>query len=269
MIITVDNLNAPELSPFSQLTNAQLSRTGESGVFVAESPTVIGYALNAGIRPVSLLMQKEHIEGAGAEIIRQCGEIPVYTAENDVLARLTGFELTRGILCAMERPVPLTTHEAIKNARRIVVLENVTDATNIGSIFRCAAGLGIDAVLLAPDCCDPLHRRAVRVSMGGVFLIGWAFCDTWYSSGVDGLRKAGFTTFAAALRDDALDVGAGNLGKADKAALILGSERYGLSDKTIENCDFAVKIPMHNGFDSLNVANAAAILMYESRRTRE
>lgn len=270
-IIEIARLDSPELAVFTNLTGAQLRNRlePEKGIFIAESPKVISIALDAGCTPVSLLMERRHIAGQGADIIARCGDIPVYTADRDVLAALTGYELTRGILCAMRRPPMPTVEEVCAGAKRVAVLEGIVDATNIGAIFRSAAAMHMDAVLLTPTCCDPLNRRAVRVSMGTVFQIPWAFIGSdhtqWPHPGLKDLKTMGFKTAAMALDARAVSIANGALCAENKLAVILGSEGHGLSKKTIADCDYTVKIPMSHGVDSLNVAAAAAVAFWELR----
>ena len=261
-IIEVTDLAAPELDVYARLTEAQLRNRLEpdKGVFIAESPKVIATALDAGYEPLSLLMERRHIEGDAQPILSRCGGIPVYTAERETLARLTGFELTRGVLCAMRRPRLPSVEEVCARARRVAVLEGIVDHTNVGAIFRSAAALGIDAVLVTPTCCDPFYRRAVRVSMGTVFQIPWAVLDDWSL-----LHRAGFSTCAMALRDDSIALGDSRLSDLPKLAIVLGAEGDGLAASTIAACDYTVRIPMGHGVDSLNVAAASAVAFWELR----
>ena len=280
--IEVESLSHPGLEVYSTLTEAQLRNRlePEKGIFIAESPKVINVALDAGLEPVSLLCERRHIEGDARGIIGRCpADMPVYTGSRELLARLTGYTLTRGVLCAMRRPKTLPPEEVCKDARRIVVLHGVCDTTNIGAIFRSAAALGIDAVLLTGDSCDPLNRRAVRVSMGSVFLVPWTWIEDSPSPfrgspspqeappkggwGVCRLREMGFTTAAMALRHDNISIDDPKLKATDRLALILGTEGDGLPEAVIDAADYVVKIPMHNGVDSLNVGNAAAIAFWE------
>ena len=263
-IIEVTDLAAPELDVYARLTEAQLRNRLEpdKGVFIAESPKVIATALDAGYEPLSLLMERRHIEGDAQPILARCGEIPVYTAERETLARLTGFELTRGVLCAMRRPALPSVAEVCTGARRIAVLENVMNPTNVGAIFRCAAALGMDAVLLTQQGSDPLYRRASRVSMGNVFLVPWTYLPEegdWTGT----LREMGFVTAAMALRQDSLRLDDPRLLGAEKLAVVLGTEGDGLADGTIAQCDYTVMIPMTHGVDSLNVAAASAVAFYQ------
>ena len=266
-IITLTSLDAPELDVYARLTQAQLRNRlePEKGLFIAESPKVIGTALDTGLEPVSFLMEQRHITGDAASLLARFPDVPVYTAERELLARLTGYTLTRGVLCAMRRPAPKSPTEVIAGAKRIAVLESVVDATNIGAIFRSAAALGMDAVLLSPTCCDPLTRRAVRVSMGPVFQLPWATFDTWPAGGMEILRGAGFATCAMALRDDSLALGDERLNSLPKLAIVLGAEGDGLANGTIAACDYTVRIPMAHGVDSLNVAAASAVAFWELR----
>lgn len=263
-IIEITDIAAPELDVFARLTEAQLRNRlePEKGIFVAESPKVISVALDAGFLPVSLLMEQRHIDGDGKAIIDRCGNTPVYTADRDVLETLTGYRLTRGVLCAMRRPKAAAPESVCLHAKRIAVLEGIVDSTNIGAIFRSAAALGIDGILLTSTCCDPLCRRAVRVSMGTVFQIPWArISDNWLQM----LKGMGFKTAAMALSDNAVSVDDPTLKSAEKLAIVLGTEGDGLSDKTIAGCDFTVCIPMYHDVDSLNVAAAGAVAFWELR----
>ena len=270
-IIEVTDLQVPELDVFARLTEAQLRNKmePEKGVFVAESPKVIARALDAGCKPHALLMERKHITGQGAEIIARCGEIPVYTAEREVLAALTGYELTRGILCVMDRPKLPSVEDLCANARRVAVLEGIVDTTNIGAIFRSAAALHMDAVLLTPTCCDPLCRRAARVSMGTVFQVPWTRIgdhhSQWPQPGLQRLNDLGFRTAAMALTDNSVSIDDPALRAEDKLAIILGTEGDGLSAHTIAACDYTVKIPMSHDVDSLNVAAASAVAFWELR----
>lgn len=262
-IIEITSLSHPGVEVFGTLTEAQLrSRVEpEKGVFIAESPKVIRVALDAGYEPVSLLCERKHIAGDAADIVVRCGDLPVYTGERELLARLTGYTLTRGVLCAMRRPVMPSVEDVCRDARRVVVIDGVTDTTNIGAIFRSAAALGIDAVLLTPDACDPLNRRAVRVSMGSVFLVPWARTD----GTLDELKRLGFRTAAMALRDDAVSLDDQRLMAEPRLAIVMGTEGDGLADTTIADADYVVRIPMAHGVDSLNVAVAAAVAFWQLR----
>ncbi|MBR5343992.1 MAG: RNA methyltransferase [Oscillospiraceae bacterium] len=268
-VIEIADLAAPELEVYARLTEGQLKNRAEpeKGLFIAESPKVIDRALDAGYEPVSLLMERKHIEGQARDIVARCGEIPIYTSELGVLKELTGFPLTRGVLCAMRRrPLP-TAEEVCAGARRIAVLEEVVNPTNVGAIFRSAAALGMDAVLLTPACCDPLYRRAVRVSMGTVFQIPWAFIGEavgdWPHPGMERLRALGFKTVAMALEDDSVSIDDPALAAEEKLALILGTEGEGLAARTIADCDYTARIPMSHGVDSLNVAAASAVAFWQ------
>lgn len=262
-VIEITNFSAPELDVYARLTEAQLRNRFEpaKGLFIAESPKVIWRALEGGCQPVSLLMERKDIDGSAREILARCPEIPVYTADEELLCGLTGYHLTRGVLCAMLRPPRLGLLELCRDAKRVVILENVQNPTNVGAIFRSAAALGMDAVLLTPGCSDPLYRRSARVSMGTVFQIPWTYIDAW-PQGMEELKALGFRTAALALRDDSISVDDPRLSGAQKLALLLGSEGDGLTDSTIVDCDFTVKIPMYHGVDSLNVAAASAVAFY-------
>ena len=267
-IIEIGGLELPELAVYANLTGAQLRNRlePEKGLFIAESPKVIARALEAGCVPVSLLMERKHIEGQGAEMIARCGDVPVYTSDREVLAALTGYELTRGILCAMRRPQFPALQKVCDGAHRVAVLEGIVDATNVGAIFRSAAAMHMDAVLLTNTCCDPLNRRAVRVSMGTVFQIPWTIIDApWPADGLDQLSRLGFKTAAMALDDRAVSIEDEALCAEEKLAIILGTEGDGLSEKTIASCDYTVKIPMSHGVDSLNVAAAGAVAFWQLR----
>lgn len=268
-IIEITDFTASELDVYARLTEGQLKNRAEpeKGLFIAESPKVIDRALDAGFEPVSLLMERKHVDGQAKQIVERCGEIPVYTSDLDVLTQLTGFQLTRGVLCAMRRrPIP-SAQEVCQNAHRIAVLEDIMNPTNLGAIFRSAAALNMDAVLLTPACCDPLYRRAVRVSMGTVFQIPWAQIGQevgdWPQSGMEELRTMGFKTVAMALRDDSVSVDDPELMAQEKLAIVLGTEGDGLSDTTIADCDYTVRIPMSHGVDSLNVAAASAVAFWQ------
>ncbi len=270
-IIEITNLAQPELDVFARLTEAQLRNRlePEKGVFIAESPKVIRVALEAGCAPVAFLMERRHLTGDAREILARCGEVPVYTGESALLAELTGFRLTRGVLCAMRRPPQPDAETLCAGASRVAVLEGVVDATNIGAIFRSAAALHMDAVLLTSTCCDPLNRRAVRVSMGTVFQIPWArLGDTaaeWPQPGLARLRAMGFQTAAMALSDTAVSIEDARLAAAPRLAIVLGTEGDGLARETIAACDYTVRIPMSHGVDSLNVAAASAVAFWQLR----
>lgn len=270
-IIEITDINAPELDVYVRLTEAQLRNKlePEKGIFIAESPKVIDRALDAGFEPVSLLMERRHLEGQGKRMMERCGDIPAYTADRSVIEELTGYQLTRGILCAMRRkPLP-TVEELCKDAKRIAVLESIVDVTNIGAIFRSAAALGIDAVLFTPNCCDPLYRRAVRVSMGTIFQTPWTRIgeenSDWPEKGIERLHALGFKTAAMALSDNSISIDDPVLREEEKLAIVLGTEGDGLSNSTIAACDYTVKIPMYHDVDSLNVAAASAVAFWELR----
>ena len=266
-VIEITDFSAPELDVYARLTEAQLLNRFEpaKGMFIAESPKEIHRALDAGCVPVSLLMERKDIDGSAADIIARCPEIPVFTADEDLLCNLTGYHLTRGVLCAMRRPQLPSMEEICHSARRIVVLENVQNPTNVGAIFRSAAALGMDAVLLTPGCSNPLYRRSARVSMGTVFKIPWTFTDQWPHPGMDKLKELGFKTVSMALRDDSYSIDDPRLRQEEKLAILMGSEGDGLTEDTLANCDFTVKIPMYHGVDSLNVAAASAVAFWELR----
>ncbi|MGN0397059.1 MAG: TrmH family RNA methyltransferase [Candidatus Fimimorpha sp.] len=271
-IIEITDFSAHELDVYARLTEGQLlnRHEPEKGLFIAESPLVIERALDAGYVPVSLLLEKKHITGQAQHIIARCGEIPVYTAEFDVLTKLTGFQLTRGALCAMHRPPLPTVEEVCAHARRIAILENVVNPTNVGAIFRSAAALNMDAVLLTPASSNPLYRRSIRVSMGTVFQIPWTFlgreAEEWPQPGMDILKKLGFKTAAMALRDDSVSIDDPKLMSKEKLAVILGTEGEGLAASTIADCNYTVRIPMSHGVDSLNVAAASAVAFWQLGR---
>ena len=268
-IIEITDFNAPELDIYARLTENQLlnRHEPEKGIFIAESPKVVERAMNAGYEPVSMLVEKKHIEGEAKDVIARCGDIPIYTAEFEVLKNLTGFALTRGVLCAMRRRTLPSVEEVCKGAKRIVILENVMNPTNVGAIFRSAAALNMDAVLLTPASSNPLYRRAARVSMGTVFQIPWTYLageeSAWPYPGIDQLKKLGFKTVAMALCDDSISIDDPKLMAEEKLAVILGTEGDGLATATIADCDYTVKIPMSNGVDSLNVAAASAVAFWQ------
>ena len=266
--IEIDDISRPELDVFARLTEAQLRsrQRPEEAVFIAESPKVIELALDAGCEPLALLMERDKICGTAAHLVQRCAEVPLYTGPREVLAQLTGFALTRGVLCAMRRPAPCTADDVCAGARRIAVLEGVVDATNIGAIFRSAAALNMDGVLLTPTCCDPLRRRAARVSMGTVFQIPWARIDAaWPEEGMAHLHALGFRTAALALSEHSVSIEDPRLAAAEKLALVLGTEGDGLCAQTVARCDVTVRIPMAHGVDSLNVAAAAALAFWQTR----
>lgn len=261
-IIEITDFSAPELDVYARLTEVQLLNREhpEDGLFIAESPKVIERALDAGFVPVSILVERRHIEGQARDILSRCGDIPVYTAELDVLTQLTGFKLTRGLLCAMRRrPLP-TVDEVCKDARRVAVLENVMNPTNLGAIFRSAAALNMDAVLLTPACTDPLYRRAIRVSMGTVFQVPWTFLGDDY---ISRLKNLGFSTAAMALSENSVSIRDPRLAAEERLAIILGTEGDGLVPESISACDYTVRIPMSHGVDSLNVAAASAVAFFQ------
>ncbi len=268
-IIEITDFNAPELDIYARLNEAQLLHYYEpnGGIFIAESPKVVERALAAGCVPISLLTERTHIAGQAKDIIMRLGDIPIYTADTDILTKLTGFQLTRGILCAMHRPALPSVEVLCQNARRIAILEDVVNPTNIGAIFRSAAALNIDAILLTPACSNPLYRRASRVSMGTVFQIPWTYfeentCD-WPVGGMQLLQKLGFKTAAMALCEDSVSIDDARLMAEEKLAIILGTEGDGLAKSTIADCDYTVCIPMSHGVDSLNVAAASAIAFWQ------
>ena len=263
-IVEISSLEEPGVEIFSSLTEAQLRNRVEpkKGIFIAESPKVIHVALNAGYEPLSILCEKKHIEGDAASLIERCGDITVYTGDRELLSRLTGYTLTRGVLCAMRRPQPPRIEDICRDSRRIVVIDGVVDTTNIGAIFRSAAALGIDAVLLTRNSCDPFNRRAVRVSMGSVFLVPW----TWLDEGVDSLHRYRFKTAAMALSDDSIALDNPSLKTEERLAIVMGTEGDGLPQETISKADYVVRIPMSHDVDSLNVAAAAAVAFWELRK---
>ena len=270
-IIEITDFSAPELDVFARLTEGQLRRStqAERGLFIAESPKVIGRALDAGFVPVSLLTQRDHIRGQARELIARCGDLPVYTADDGLLARLTGFPLTRGVLCAMKRPVLPTVEDLCAGARRVAVLEGIADPTNVGALFRSAAALDVDAVLVTPTCCDPLYRRAVRVSMGTVFQVPWTRIGEtpadWPEQGMARLQALGFKTAAMALSEQSVSLEDPALAAEERLAIVLGTEGDGLARQTIARCDYTVRIPMGHGVDSLNVAAAGAVAFWQLR----
>lgn len=264
MLKEIKSLADPGIEVFGRLTEAQLRNRldPERGIFIAESPKVIRVALQAGYRPAALLCERKHLNGDAADIVAQCpSEMPVFTGDRELLASLTGYTLTRGVLCAMHRPLPASVEDVCRTARRIVVIDGVVDTTNIGAIFRSAAALGIDAVLLTPTSCDPLNRRAVRVSMGSVFLVPW----TWLDTPVQSLGILGFRTAAMALTDRSVSISHPALREEEKLAIIMGTEGDGLDPAVIAAADYTVRIPMFHGVDSLNVAAAAAVAFWELR----
>lgn len=267
-LIEITDFAAPELDVYARFSEVQLlnRHEPEKGMFIAESPKVIERALDAGCVPVSFLVERKHVQTQAKNLIRRCGDIPVYTADFDVLTQLTGFQLTRGMLCAMYRPKLPAVEEVCAGARRIAVLENVVNPTNVGAIFRSAAALNMDGILLTPACSNPLYRRAIRVSMGTVFQIPWTFFDDtleWQQEGVGLLHRLGFKTAAMALTEQSVPVDDPQLMQEEKLAVILGTEGDGLAVQTIAHCDYAVRIPMSHGVDSLNVAAASAVAFWQ------
>ena len=260
-IIELTDFQDPALDVYARLTEAQLHQS-PGKLFIAESPKVIARALDAGCKPVSVLAERENLKGEAAEIIEACGDIPVYTGENALLAKLTGYKLTRGLLCAMHRPPVRPLEEVLQGAKRVAVLENVVNPTNLGAIFRSAAALGMDAVVLTTGCSDPLYRRSARVSMGTVFQVPWGYLE----QPIGYLRELGFKTAAMALKEDTYSIDDPALAKEERLAIVLGTEGEGLTDATIAQCDYTVKIPMYHGVDSLNVAAASAVAFWELRK---
>ncbi len=272
-IITITDFYNEALDVYARLTENQLLNRDDpsKGIFIAESPKVIERALDAGCIPLSFLVEDKHVETQAKELLLRCPDIPVYTAPFEVLTQLTGFALTRGMLCAMRRPALPSVSELCRTSSRIAILENVMNPTNVGAIFRSAAALHMDAILLTPGCSNPLYRRAIRVSMGTVFQIPWTFFDdtsSWQDAGMQTLREHGFLTVAMALRNDSVSIDDPRLTSAEKLAVILGSEGDGLASKTIADCDYTVKIPMAHGVDSLNVAAASAVAFWELGKKR-
>ena len=266
--IEITDFQDPELDVFARLTEAQLLNRFEpkKGMFIAESPKVIQRALAAGCKPGKLLVERSHCNQEAMEAIEACGDVPVYTAPLPVLTQLTGFQLTRGMLCAMYRPALVKPEQVLQGARRVAVLEDVMNPTNLGAIFRSAAALNMDAVLLTPACTDPLYRRCARVSMGTVFQIPWAYTGDWPETGMEQLKALGFKTAALALSDNSVSIDDPTLMGEEKLALLLGSEGDGLTAETIAHCDYTVKIPMFHGVDSLNVAAASAVAFWQLRK---
>ncbi len=268
-IIEIRDPSAPGLDVYARLTEAQLRNRlePEKGIFIAESPKVILRALDAGIQPLSFLMERKQIDGPARDVLARCGDAPVYTADREVLAGLTGYALTRGVLCAMRRPALPGVEQLCAGARRVAVLEGIVDSTNVGAIFRSAAALHMDAVLLTPTCCDPLCRRAVRVSMGTVFQVPWGRIGQdaadWPDAGLARLNRLGFATAAMALSDDSVRIDDPRLAAEPRLAIVLGTEGDGLAPRTIAGCDYTVRIPMSHGVDSLNVAAASAVAFWE------
>ena len=267
----ITDFSAPELDIFARLKESRLTNweCEERGIFIAESPKVIGRAMAAGYEPVSFLMERRHVESQGKALLAQCGAVPVFTAEEPVLAQMTGFHLTRGMLCAMKRRELPTVEQVCAGARRVVVLERVMNPTNVGAIFRSAAALNMDAVLVTPTCCDPLYRRSVRVSMGTVFQVPWTYIGStpadWPGPGLERLRSLGFRTAAMALCDTSVSIEDPRLAEEEQLAIVLGTEGDGLSPHTIAACDYTVRIPMAHQVDSLNVAAASAVAFWQLR----
>lgn len=272
-VIEITDLSAPELDVYARLTGAQLRACPQGGLFIAEGVTVIGHALDAGYRIASLLMERRHIVGKAAGLIARCGDVPVYTADSRTLEQLTGFALTRGVLAAFYRPELPTLAQVCAGARRVVVLEGLNDPTNVGAVMRSAAALGMDAVLLTPSCCDPLYRRAVRVSMGTVFQVPWTRigqqAQDWPEAGMALLRGMGFATVAMALSEDSVEIDDPCLAREEQLAVILGTEGDGLAKTTIARCDYTARIPMLHGVDSLNVAAASAVAFWQLCRRND
>ena len=264
-IIPINDLTSPEVQLYKCLTDAKLRNRlePEKGIFIAESPKVIRVALDAGCTPISILTEEKHISGQAADIIDRVGDLPVYTGSRETLAEITGYELTRGVLCAMSRPQLPTVETLCQQCRRVVVMDSVVNSTNTGAIFRAAAALGIDAALLTTTCCDPLNRRSVRVSMGTVFQLPWTYLPENKDNKFESLQRLGFKTVAMALSPHAISINDPKLQQEDRLAIIMGTEGDGLTDHTLSQCDYIVKIPMSNGVDSLNVAAAAAIAFWE------
>ena len=266
-IVEITDFSAPELDVYARLTGAQLRACPQGGLFIAEGVTVIGHALDAGYRIASLLMERRHIAGKAAGLIARCGDVPVYTADSRTLEQLTGFALTRGVLAAFYRPELPTLAQVCAGARRVAVLEGLNDPTNVGAVMRSAAALGMDAVLLTPSCCDTLHRRAVRVSMGTVFQVPWTRigqqAQDWPEGGMTLLREMGFATVAMALSEDSVEIDDPCLVREERLAVILGAEGDGLAKTTIARCDYTARIPMLHGVDSLNVAAASAVAFWQ------
>ena len=269
-IVEITDFSAPELDVYARLTGAQLRACPQGGLFIAEGVAVIGHALDAGYRIASLLMERRHIAGKAAGLIARCGDVPVYTADSRTLEQLTGFALTRGVLAAFYRPELPTLAQVCAGAQRVAVLEGLNDPTNVGAVMRSAAALGMDAVLLTPSCCDPLHRRAVRVSMGTVFQVPWTRigqqAQDWPEAGMMLLREMGFATVAMALSEDSVEIDDPCLAREEQLAVILGAEGDGLAKTTIARCDYTARIPMLHGVDSLNVAAASAVAFWQMCR---
>ena len=264
-IIEIEDLTLPELKPYTDTAELEL-KNSDVPIFIAESPKVIRTALGAGYEPVSLLTDRKYIDGQAKDIIEKCGDIPVYTASSQQLTALTGYKLTQGVLCAMKRKSLPKAEDILANSERVAVLEDVMNQTNIGAVFRSAAALGFDAVLLTPSCSDPLYRRSVRVSMGTVFQLPWTYLENGSPDYISELKNAGFLTAAMALRKDTIKINDPRLASADRLAVLLGTEGEGLKDETIDSCDYTIKIPMSHGVDSLNVAAASAVAFWQLGR---
>ena len=264
-IIEIEDLTLPELKPYTDTAELEL-KNSDVPIFIAESPKVIRTALGAGYEPVSLLTDRKYIDGQAKDIIEKCGDIPVYTASSQQLTALTGYKLTQGVLCAMKRKSLPKAEDILANSERVAVLEDVMNQTNIGAVFRSAAALGFDAVLLTPSCSDPLYRRSVRVSMGTIFQLPWTYLENGSPDYISELKNAGFLTAAMALRKNTIKINAPRLASADRLAVLLGTEGEGLKDETIDSCDYTIKIPMSHGVDSLNVAAASAVAFWQLGR---
>ena len=270
-VVEITDPQASQLDVYARLTEAQLRsrRRPEDGLFIAESAVVIGHALDAGYQPVSLLMERRQLEGKDRPLAQRVGDVPIYVGEREVLSGITGYALTRGVLCAMRRPALPTVEQVCAGARRLAVLEGIVDAANVGAIFRSAAALGMDGVLVSPTCIDPLCRRAVRVSMGTVFQVPWAYIGEqpadWPSPGLDWLNELGFKTAAMALWEDSVSIDDEGLAAEAKLAIVLGTEGTGLTTRTIADCDYTDRIPMQHVVDSLNVAAASAVAFWQLR----
>lgn len=269
MIVNITNLGEKALDVYLRLTEAELRNRleTEKGIFIAESTRAIEVALDMGIEPISMLMEKRRAEGNARHVIERAGDIPVYVGTTELISKITGYNLSRGVLCAMKRPKPQNKEAILKNARRIAIFEDIVDTTNVGALFRSAAALNMDAVLLSPSCADPLLRRCVRVSMGTVLQVPWAYAEEskelWEKEGIKNIQKLGFKVAALALADDSISIDDESLAKEEKLALVLGTEGWGLSQSTVSVCDYTVKIPMSHGVDSLNVAAAGAVAFWQ------
>lgn len=272
MIKKIESLDGKELDAYMRLTEAELRNKlePEKGIFIAESTRAIEVALDMGVTPLSMLMEERHATQSAAHVIERAGDIPVYVGTTELISKITGYNLSRGILCAMRRPKQKSISEVLQNARRIAVFEDIVDTTNVGALFRSAAALNMDAVLLSPSCADPLCRRCVRVSMGTVLQVPWAYAeesrDAWEKHGIENIRSHGFKVAALALTDESVSIDDEALAKEEKLALVLGTEGWGLAKSTIDACDYTVKIPMAHGVDSLNVAAAGAVAFWQLGR---